>query len=162
MNSRVSMGRMLRPLVASMTTFIACLVLPLVPGPAASDPAGHLRVDGAWVRLPPPGARVTAGYFELHNGGSKRYGLVEVRMDGLRVEMHTVDIDDEGVMRMRRLDDSLEVAPGTTLRFEPGGWHLMVFGTQDWSAGDRVRVELLIADAATTHVLPVDFEVRGP
>lgn len=54
----------------------------------------------------------------------------------------------------------LEVAPGETLNFAPGGYHLMLMKRLvPLAIGEKVNVTLLFADGA--H-LPVIFQVVSP
>ena len=63
-----------------------------------------------------------------------------------------------GSSRMEHVD-SVEVADGGSLRFEPGGYHLMLMKHRDaLSVGDHVPITLHFADG---RELTAEFEVRA-
>lgn len=90
-------------------------------GPDASSPT----ISDAWVRAVPPAARMTAGYLSVHNPGAEPLVIVGAESSVFgAIEMHgTVTVD--GMARMRQ-EETVTVAPGETVRFEPGGLHLML------------------------------------
>ena len=100
----------------------AILALVLLSAPAA---AVELRVDEAWIRHLPPTVPVRAGYLTLFNPLARPVRIVAARSaDFAAVEFHRSVMRD-GSMSMQQLLE-LEVDPGTTLRLEPGGLHLML------------------------------------
>ena len=105
--------------------------------------ADALAVRAARIREPLPGTSRTAGYFELTNDGQETLRIVGASTPrALRVELHrTVQRGEQ--LRMERLDEVV-LEPGATLRFEPGGRHLMFFGV----------------DAALPTVVPLTLEFR--
>jgi periplasmic copper chaperone A len=90
-------------------------------GTASDVPA----VTDAWIRAVPPGAKMTAGYLTVHNPSAEPLVIVGVESPAFgSIEMHGTVVAD-GVARMRQ-QDTVTVAPGETVRFEPGGLHLML------------------------------------
>ena len=62
-------------------------------------------------------------------------------------------------MRMRRVD-SINIAPGQTLSFEPGGYHVMFIGlTQPLVEGDAFPMSIIFQDAGLAEV---SVKVRAP
>ncbi len=87
--------------------------------------AGNLVIENFWARATPPGAKTGAGYIQITNKGKEPDRLVGATLDGAgRVEMHET-LNEGGVMRMREREGGIDVAPGATIAFEPGGLHLM-------------------------------------
>jgi len=86
------------------------------------------NITDAWIRSAPPGAPM-AGYLDLHNPGDRT-----LRCDGASseafdsVELHRSVVED-GMSRMLH-GQIAELAAGGRLRFEPGGYHLMLFGAR--------------------------------
>ena len=87
--------------------------------------AGRLKVERAWIRAAPPGATMLAGYAVLHNSGdapvivhaasSPDFGAVSIH--------ETIEVD--AVERMQAVEQ-VEIAPGSTVTFAPGGKHFML------------------------------------
>jgi len=122
------------------------ILILLAPG---CTPAGGPDVSDARVRELIPGQDKTVAYFTLHNPGEVPLTLVGAQTDVARtVEMHTTRQDGD-VMRMRRLT-SVEIPAGGTVRFEPGGNHLMLFGVR--SLTDPCEIRLVFADGSTRAV----------
>ncbi len=91
--------------------------------------AAGLEIEDARVREPVPGRTMTAGYFTARNRADQAVTLVAVSSPAAAsVEMHVSEQDGD-MMRMRQLD-SVEIGAGETVRFEPGGRHLMLFGIE--------------------------------
>lgn len=98
---------------------------PTAGTPAAMQDSSLPAVSDAWIRAVPPAARMTAGYLSVHNPGAEPLVIVgaESSLFGA-IEMHgTVTVD--GMARMRQ-EETVTVPPGESLRFEPGGLHLML------------------------------------
>ena len=68
------------------------------------------------------------------------------------VQFHTVDMTD-GVMRMRQLEDGLEVPPGGSVTLKPGSFHIMLMQLkQPLRQGEAVPVSLTFEKAGTVEV----------
>jgi periplasmic copper chaperone A len=121
---------------------------------AAASPS----IEDAWVRRAPPRAPVLGGFASIRNTGKTPERLLSARSaDAGRVEIHEMRMD-EGVMRMRRVQDGLEIAPGRTLSLRPGGYHLMLFEPKrTFAAGETIEIVLRFERAGERRVR---FEVR--
>jgi periplasmic copper chaperone A len=120
----------------------------------AAAPA--LQVADARVRAPIPGQDKTVGYFTARNAGTETLVLSGARSEAVRaIEIHTTQRDGD-MVRMRRLDEVV-IGAGETVRFEPGGRHLMLFGAADLA--NVVEIVLLGPDGAEHHVT---FRVMPP
>ena len=112
----------------------------LLAGQAAA--AGRLKVERAWIRAAPSGATMLAGYAVLHNGGdapvivhgasSPDFGAVSIH--------ETIEVD--AVERMQALEQ-VEIAPGASVTFAPGGKHFMLMRpSRSLASGAVVTVHL--------------------
>jgi periplasmic copper chaperone A len=124
---------------------LVCLVL-LSAARAAGTPT--LRVDDAWVRAT-PGVDVAAVYLTLHNTGAEAVVITGVRSSVAGHAMiHETAVHD-GVSTMRP-HEPLTLAPGATVRFAPGGLHIMLSAlAHPLATGERVPLELLLAGGGT-------------
>lgn len=115
----------------------------------ACSPAPEITIENARVRTLIPGQDKTVAYMDVRNRTASTVTLLSARSDSVRaMEIHTT-LMDNGVMRMRRLK-SVEVPAGETVRFEPGGRHLMLFGVE--SLDPELLVQLEFSDGTTRAV----------
>lgn len=123
--------------------------------PAADAP---LVASDAWIRTPPPGSPVMAGYVTLRNDGVREVRFAKLRSDAFgAIEIHEMR-DSGGMMRMRPVPE-LVIQPGDTETLAPGGLHLMLFRpTREIADGATVTIDLLIEDGAP---MPVEFVLRA-
>lgn len=82
-------------------------------------------------------------YFAMHNGGDASVRLIGGESPAAEaVEIHTTE-NDNGVMRMRQLEDGIELGPDEAAELQPGGMHLMLIGlTEPLAEGDTVELTL--------------------
>ncbi len=136
------------------------LALALVAGPAAAQQfkTGDIVVDGAWSRATPKGAETGAGYFTVHNTGSKPDRLTGGTAEFAAVEIHEMRNED-GVMLMRELRSGLNIPAHATIRLAPGGYHVMFTHLMK----PLVKGEKITATFAFEHAgaVTVEFPVEG-
>jgi copper(I)-binding protein len=136
-------------LIAGCLTLAACS--------QGSNPGAttDLEVFEARIREPVPGQDRTAGYFSVRNGSETARTLVSADSDDVRaIEFHTT-IRTGDTMRMQRLSE-VEIPPGETIHFQPGGRHLMLFGVR--SINDPTEIRLRFADG---REMTVEFRRIG-
>jgi periplasmic copper chaperone A len=144
--------RLPRPALA----VLLAAALQILPSTVAAD-ASQLRISGAWARPMPPGARVGAGYVEIHNaGGEPRRLLGADSPRASSIEIHTM-AELDGMIRMRRLREGIEIAPDAKIALKPGAEHLMFFNPDPpFAIGDAVPVTLRFDGDETVEL---QFEV---
>jgi len=131
----------------------ACLVtLAATTGAHAGTPT--LTAQDAWIRIV-PGANVASAYLTLRNIGTQPLVIVGVGSRAARAMIHeTHVVNGVSSMRMRM---RLTLAPGETVRFTPGGLHIMLEGLSGaLKPGDTLPLVLLLEGGAsftvTAHV----------
>ena len=72
-------------------------------------------------------AMAGAGYLTLTNSGDTADRLIAVEAAFPRVMLHG-SVKTDGVARMIHLDNGVELLPGQTVEFAPGGLHVMFMG----------------------------------
>ena len=98
-------------------------------------------------------ARVGAGYFEVTNNGDATDTLIGVSADFPRVEVHKSFMDGD-VARMMHMEDGVEIAPGETLSFAPGGFHIMFMGLQSpLMIGETIDATLTFENAGDVAIV---------
>jgi uncharacterized protein YcnI len=127
--------------------------------PDAATQAGDLVVKQAWSRATPAGAKVASGYLTIENKGTTPDRLLGGSSDAAaKVDVHEMATKD-GVMTMRELEGGLAIAPGTTIKLMPGGYHLMLTDIKKpLKQGDTVTVTLNFEKAGKKDVT---FSVLG-
>lgn len=132
----------------------------LVGGIAGAETftAGSLQVGDPWARATPKGATVGAGYLSITNKGRELDRLIGGSAEpAARFEVH-VTVMEDGVAKMRQVT-GLEIKPGETVEFKPGGMHVMFMGLkQPLAQGQRVKGTLVFEKAGT---VAVEFRVQG-
>ena len=99
-------------------------VLSLLPVLVAAE---TLNVDDAWARATIPGTENGAAYATIENPGDAPVEITRVSSDVSKVaEVHRHTMSGD-VMKMEAVK-SLSIAPGETIKFQPGGYHFMLFG----------------------------------
>jgi copper(I)-binding protein len=124
--------------------------------PAMAAPA-DIVVHDAWIRAL-PGSAPSGGYFILQNNGKQMQTLIEAQSDACGMLMLHISENKGGMSTMHHVDGA-DVAPGGTLRFEPGGYHLMCVDARPViKPGASVPVTLLFKSG---EKLTVSFAVRS-
>jgi copper(I)-binding protein len=130
-----------------------------VPAEAADITVGSLKISAPWVRATPKGASVGGGYMTITNTGTTPDRLVGGASDVAgRFEVHEMSMDG-GVMKMRAMPKGIEIAPGKTVEFKPGGYHVMFMALkQPFEQGKMVKATLEFEKAGKVEVM---FAVEG-
>lgn len=126
---------------------------------AGLAPAADLpEVDTPWSRATPPGARVAGGFMQIYNNTDQDFTLVGGSVDFAgRVEVHTMAMEGE-VMRMRKLEDGLEIPAGESVMLKPGGFHIMFMELQEGLVEGEDRSVTLHFDGGLS--MDIEMEVR--
>lgn len=135
----------------------------VVSGCERGEPA--IRVEQAWARETAPGQSGAAIYLRIENrglGGDRLLSVATPRAG--KATLHSVS-DDKGVHRMREVD-GLDLAPGTSAEFVPGGQHIMLSGLAEplragasfplsltFERSGEQRVEVMIRPAGATGAM---------
>jgi copper(I)-binding protein len=109
----------------------------------AESPA--LVVRDAWIRQT-PGSDVAAVYLTLQNPTKQPITVVGIESPAATHAMIHETKTEGGISKMRA-HEQLVIAPGETVKFEPGGLHVMLHGlTQPLAVGQSVPLVLQLAD----------------
>lgn len=129
-------------------TLIAALLLSLGAVAAVAGEATEPVISDAWVRALPPGQPNTAAYMTITNPGATAVRIVTARTElAARAEIHTTR-EVDGYQRMEQLK-AVDLAPGQSVSFAPGGIHLMLFDLTHMPVpGDEVPLCLLFSAGA--------------
>lgn len=127
------------------------------PAAASGADACLPSIQAQWVRAAPPGAASLAGYLVLRNDCPVPVEVVDVESLDFGKPMIHRTVEEGGMSRMRPAG-RMQLAPGESLRFEPGGLHLMLMRPlRALAEGDVARVRLVLADGRRVFA---EFPVR--
>ena len=92
---------------------------------AAEYKLGDLTIKQPTTRATPPTAKVGVGFMTIHNAGTQADTLISgsAAFAG-KVEIHTMSMEND-VMKMRQLENGLEIPAGGEVVLKSGGYHIM-------------------------------------
>jgi len=114
---------------------------------------GALEIGQPWARATPPSAPAGSGFLKITNTGSTPDRLVSASSPAAElVQVHEMKMDGN-VMRMREVDNGLEIPAGGSVKLAPGGLHLMMMGLKGpLKQGTSVPVTLVFEKAGRIDV----------
>ena len=117
---------------------------------ACGAPQPPLVASDVEITQPMPGRHMSAGFFRLSNNTDADIRITRVTSPQFgAVEIHETTIED-GIARMRELDELLVPARGS-VTLERGGKHLMLMQAGD--AGKAVSLQLFSEDAPVLDIV---------
>jgi copper(I)-binding protein len=147
--------------------FLLLAALGSIPIAASADVSqiGPIQIEHPWTRATPAGATVGGGYMKITNRGTTPDRLMGASLSAAkRVLIHEMKMDGS-VMKMRVLDQGVEIKPGATVEFGPQSLHLMFEGLQEpLVQGHRLKGTLVFEKAGAVEVEYVveSLGARGP
>jgi copper(I)-binding protein len=135
----------------------SCLLVQ--PLQAEGSASGNLVVTQAWSRATPGGAKVAGGYLTIENRGAAPDRLLFGSTErAKKLELHKMAVSN-GVMAMRPIEGGLIIESGGSVKFAPGGNHLMLVDLNEpLRQGEQVPVTLTFERAGEIKAL---FDVQG-
>ena len=131
--------------------------MPAMPKTAAASGPSPVSLSDGWVRLL-PGGLPAAGYFTVKNTGTAKLALTGADTPACGMLMLHKS-DDKGGMSSMEDVKSVDLPGGGTLKFAPGGYHLMCMDPKpSLKLGASVPVTLSFTGAPP---LTAQFEVRN-
>lgn len=120
--------------------------------------AGSLAISGPWSRATPKGAQAAIGYMAIKNNGTTTDRLIGGSIDVAETfELHSM-VMENGVAKMRELKN-VEIKPGQTIEFKPGGSHVMFVDLKHpLNKGERIKGTLIFEHAGTVQI---EYDVEG-
>lgn len=120
----------------------------------------NLEIITPWTRATAPTAPAGGGFVVIKNTGPTADRLVSARSAAAEtVQIHEMKMDGN-VMRMRELENGLEIPAGATVTLAPGGFHLMLMGLkQPLKQGSAVPVTIVFEKAGS---IDIELAVEGP
>jgi copper(I)-binding protein len=113
--------------------------------------AAPFEVSDGWFRAL-PGKLPAGGYFAAYNGTGQDISIIGAESDACAMLMLHQSSNKAGMSDMKMVD-RVDVPVGGTVRFAPGGYHLMCEGpTAKLKIGSKVGVLLRLSDGSSVAV----------
>jgi copper(I)-binding protein len=132
---------------------------------AACNGPPPLYVDGGYVRLNANPDAPSAAYFTIHGGGDPVVLRDVTTEEAVRLEIHESKM--QGGMASMAKVKTVDVPAKSTVKFEPGGKHIMLWSvnpqavadgkmgfTFTFSNGDRILVDAVVQKADGSGATP--------
>ena len=143
---------------SSLLPLALALAVCAAPALAQEFKAGDIVIEKPWARATPKGAEVGVGYLTILNNGAAPDTLTGGSAGFATVEIHETKTEG-GVMKMAEMTNGLDIPAHGTIRFAPGGYHVMFTHlTKPLTKGEKVQATLTFAHAGP---VTVDFNVEG-
>ncbi len=131
---------------------LSIIVLLSACAPDAGVSKGVTLADAVMPAMP-PGQTVATIYFRLENNTSQALVVNHLQAPiSDHIEVHR-NFYEDGMMKMREVSH-LRIAAGSKLLFEPGGYHLMVFGiAEPLNSGDQFPLTIEFEGGVSTETV---------
>ena len=138
--------------VLAPVTAISALAMLATPALARDYALKDLRIEHAYARPTPPGARTGGAYFTIRNVGREGDRLVSVSSPvAASAELHSMQMEGN-LMKMRGVP-SIDIPSGATVTLGSGGYHVMLVGLRHTLAtGDDVPLTLTFEKSGSIDV----------
>lgn len=120
---------------------------------AADIKIGDLTIEHPAIRATVPNAKVAGGFMVIKNTGKQTERLIagSANFAG-KVEIHEMGVTD-GIMRMRKLSDGLEIPAGGSVHLKPGSFHIMFMKLKEqMKAGEKRKAIVEFKNAGKVEV----------
>lgn len=136
-----------------MLRSLSLLATALLATATLSAQAGDISVSDPYARAVPPGQPNSAVFMTLANASKQDRALVGAESTAAGVvELHT-HVNEDGVMKMRRVD-KIAIPAGQTVALKPGGLHVMLIGLKEnLEPGKEVHMNLLFDNGTKEHIM---------
>ena len=123
--------------------------------------AGDVMVMDAYARSSGKTAKAGAAFLMIHNHTDSAERLISAYSDVSKmVQLHTHEKGDDGVMKMRHVEEGFVIPAGGMRALKRGADHIMFMGLNaPWEHGDRLEVTLTFENAGEITInIIVDME----
>ncbi|QXT40704.1 copper chaperone PCu(A)C [Gymnodinialimonas ceratoperidinii] len=123
--------------------------------------SAHMVIEDAYARASSPVAQTGATFLTLFNHSDTDDRLIGASSEAAeRLELHTHIEEDNGIMRMREVEDGFPVAAGERIHLTRGGMHVMMLGlTGPLVQGEEIEVTFTFEHAdPVTQTIVIDNE----
>ena len=121
---------------------------------SSSLSAGQITISDAYARSSGALAKAGAAYMRIMNHSDESDRLIGVQSDiAKKTELHSHLEDDNGVMKMVRIDEGIKIGPMKDHSLAPGGEHIMFMGLKEpFETGKIIPITLLFEKAGEVGI----------
>ena len=125
---------------------------------AAAPAWAQVKVENAWARATPPGAKIAAGYLTIRNDSGTPDRLISAASPAAaKVEPH-VTVEEGGISKMRPVK-GYDIPAHGAFELKPAGAHLMLMNLKaPLKEGEKVPLVLKFAHAGEVKI---ELQVRA-
>jgi copper(I)-binding protein len=146
----------------SFVTFIFIITATIASSAHESQNHTTLEISNVWARKTGNRTLSAAVYFDVHNKSKSQELLTGVSTDRASNAMMHRSFEEDNIMRME-MQTSISIAGGETLKFAPGGYHVMLTKlTAPLVEGDTFPITLSFKDAGDVTVYVDVTGISGP
>lgn len=139
---------------------LAILTLAMLFSLACNSQKSEVITENVVVRKPPAGARVTGVFMTLKNNTGMDIALVGAQSNIANVTEVHESYNDNGIARMRRLEQ-IPIPAGGELVMQPGGFHIMLIELKrELLENEEIPLELSFSGYRTITV-PAKVKTMG-
>jgi copper(I)-binding protein len=111
--------------------------------------------SAALIVQPPPGAKVAAAYFTVHNNSGEPFEITGASSEAIeKVSIHLSTIIDDVAKMVHQ--DSVTIESASSLEFKQGSYHLMLMGLKaPLAAGSMLAFEIETSAGIVPIMIPV-------
>lgn len=138
-----------------MISLIALTCLTMVGSAIAHEyKAADLVIDHPVARATPANAPVSGGYMTITNNGAEADRLVSATVNFAKeAQIHEMSMHDD-VMKMRHLENGIEIPAGEKVMLQPGGFHIMFMKLEkQLKEGEKYEATLVFEKAGSVDVM---------
>jgi len=123
--------------------------------------ADGIKVEAPWARATIAAQKTGGAYVILTNSGSAPDRLIGAETPVAETAEVHEHKNTDGIMQMREVTGGVPVAPGETVAFGPGGYHIMLIGLkQPLTKGGKFPLTLVF-EKAGKQTVEVSVEAPG-
>ena len=150
---------MIRIFASTALAATLALLTPLLSAQAQDASSSGIKIENAWARATPGGAKTAAVYMKVDNGTDSADRLTGGSTTvASKVQVHEMKVVNN-VMKMREVEGGLAVPAKGSVTLKPGSYHVMLIGLDHpLKEGDSVPLKLIFAKAGT---ISVDVPVKA-
>jgi copper(I)-binding protein len=146
--------------IAFAVALSLALLYGIAKGEAHEIKVGDIIISHLWMRQPPPGSSVAAGFMTITNNGKEDDRLISATAEvAPMVQLHEMKMVGD-VMKMQEVQGGIVIPAGQTVELKPKSLHVMFMNLKSsLVVGEEIKGALTFEKAGTVNI---NYEVMSP